>query len=124
MEDGIVLPDQLRSVLELGPKYAIAPRKTRPELLSIVRQVSRLVPQEDSDHCIAEGVGVLFKTRPNASRPPVHRAVTFLKEQSLCVLPADKEGGFQFCLLPLSNLRQLLPFQTCFRLRITRRLPS
>ncbi|KAL1484303.1 hypothetical protein MTO96_032648 [Rhipicephalus appendiculatus] len=65
MEDRIVLPDQVRSVLELGPKYAIAPRKTRPELLSIVRQVSRLVPQEDSDHCTAEGVGVLFKTRPS-----------------------------------------------------------
>ncbi|KAH8008633.1 hypothetical protein HPB51_000260 [Rhipicephalus microplus] len=43
------LPDNIREVLELGPKFAVEPKKSAPELLGMVRQVSKQVPDAESD---------------------------------------------------------------------------
>ncbi|KAH8042638.1 hypothetical protein HPB51_024870 [Rhipicephalus microplus] len=48
------LPDNIREVLELGPKFAVEPKKSAPELLGMVRQVSKQVPDAESDRCVSE----------------------------------------------------------------------
>ncbi|KAH8027500.1 hypothetical protein HPB51_007033 [Rhipicephalus microplus] len=50
------LPDNIREVLELGPKFAVEPKKSAPELLGMVRQVSKQVPDAESDRCVSEGL--------------------------------------------------------------------
>ncbi|XP_075726200.1 uncharacterized protein LOC142767846 [Rhipicephalus microplus] len=57
----VSLPDGIRKVLNKGPKFAIQPVKTAPELLTLVRQVSELAPEADADRCVSEGVDVLVK---------------------------------------------------------------
>ncbi|KAH8010108.1 hypothetical protein HPB51_024783 [Rhipicephalus microplus] len=43
------LPDKVRQVLKCGPKFAVEPRKSSPELLGMVRNVSKQVPEGDVD---------------------------------------------------------------------------
>lgn len=88
------LPKQVEQVLSHGPKFAVEPRKSPPELLSLVRQVSGRAAESESDRCIADGVDVLLQCRPSGSRVPVRSTVAYLKDNALSLLPADKEGGF------------------------------
>ncbi|KAH6943835.1 hypothetical protein HPB50_000129 [Hyalomma asiaticum] len=39
--EGLQLPDDVIQVLELGPKFGVQSQRTNPELLTVVRQVSR-----------------------------------------------------------------------------------
>ncbi|KAH7946661.1 hypothetical protein HPB52_003155 [Rhipicephalus sanguineus] len=43
------LPDKVQQVLKCGPKFAVEPRRTSPELLGMVRHVSKQVPEGDVD---------------------------------------------------------------------------
>ncbi|KAH8009676.1 hypothetical protein HPB51_018987 [Rhipicephalus microplus] len=52
--EGICLPDFVLEVLELGPKFAVQPQKNKPELVSIVRQVSKRVPEDQATRIINE----------------------------------------------------------------------
>ncbi|KAH7932086.1 hypothetical protein HPB51_029503 [Rhipicephalus microplus] len=54
-EEGICLPDFVLEVLGLGPKFAVQPQKNKPELVSIVRQVSKRVPEDQATRIINEG---------------------------------------------------------------------
>ncbi|KAH8038012.1 hypothetical protein HPB51_020532 [Rhipicephalus microplus] len=53
--EGICLPDFVLEVLGLGPKFAVQPQKNKPELVSIVRQVSKRVPEDQATRIINEG---------------------------------------------------------------------
>ncbi|KAG0443722.1 hypothetical protein HPB47_014598, partial [Ixodes persulcatus] len=64
------LPKQVEQVLSHGPKFAIEPRRSPPELLSLVRQVSGRAAESEADRCIADGVDVLLQCRPSGSRVP------------------------------------------------------
>lgn len=88
------LPESIRRVLDRGPKYAVEPRKSRAELLSLVRGVARKVSETESVRCVSEGVDVLIRRSPGAAKVPVKQVVTFLKDNSLSLLGSDKEGGF------------------------------
>ncbi|XP_077553291.1 uncharacterized protein LOC144168094 [Haemaphysalis longicornis] len=88
------LSDDLRDVLSLGPKFAVEPKMKAPELLSLVRQVSRYAPEAEVDRCISEGVDVLMRNSSVVSSVPIAKVAATLRERSLAVLPADKEGGF------------------------------
>ncbi|KAG0430944.1 hypothetical protein HPB47_022243 [Ixodes persulcatus] len=61
----VSLPESIRRVLDRGPKYAVEPRKSRAELLSLVRGVARKVPETESERCVSEGVDVLIKRSPD-----------------------------------------------------------
>ncbi|KAG0425510.1 hypothetical protein HPB47_027332 [Ixodes persulcatus] len=56
MPEELHLPEDVQQVLCLGPKFAVEPKKSPPELLSLVREVSRRVPEEDAARCVSEGV--------------------------------------------------------------------
>ncbi|KAH8026578.1 hypothetical protein HPB51_022039 [Rhipicephalus microplus] len=90
----VSLPDYVENALKLGPKFAVEPRLSAPELLSLVRRISKCAPEGEANRCISEGVDVISRKNIGASRVPVSRVVSFLKQKRLCVLPADKEGGF------------------------------
>ncbi|KAH7971973.1 hypothetical protein HPB52_004572 [Rhipicephalus sanguineus] len=45
----VCLPDNIRRVLDRGPKYAVEPKKTRAELLGLVRTISRKAPDDYSE---------------------------------------------------------------------------
>ncbi|KAH8009754.1 hypothetical protein HPB51_019069 [Rhipicephalus microplus] len=71
-------PEHAQRVLEFGPKFAVEPQKSRPELLTIVRHVSKEVPDADFDKCESEGMDPVALYRPSGShqkmvsRPPRH----------------------------------------------------
>lgn len=98
----VPLPDSVKRVLRLGPKFAVEPQKSPPELLTLVRQVARRAPESETERCVSEGVHVLSQPRPPRKSLPVNSVVKFFKEQSLSLLTADKEGGF--AVLPNSEL--------------------
>ncbi|KAH7972155.1 hypothetical protein HPB52_007843 [Rhipicephalus sanguineus] len=90
----ITLPDYVQRVLSLGPKFAVEPRKTAPELLSMARCIGRAAPDSEGVRCVSECVDVLCRRKPVANQQPVQQAQQFLRDSSLSVLPADKKGGF------------------------------
>ncbi|KAM7314704.1 hypothetical protein ISCGN_004488 [Ixodes scapularis] len=48
----VSLPESIRRVLDRGPKFAVEPKKSRAELLSLVRHVARKVPEAEAEsHC-------------------------------------------------------------------------
>ncbi|KAG0414675.1 hypothetical protein HPB47_008167, partial [Ixodes persulcatus] len=66
----VSLPESIRHVLDRGPKYAVEPRKSRAELLSLIRGVARKVPETESERCVSEGVDVLIRRSPGAGKVP------------------------------------------------------
>ncbi|KAH7935400.1 hypothetical protein HPB52_007372 [Rhipicephalus sanguineus] len=54
----VVLPEFARDVLGMGPKFAVPPRSSAPELVTYVRQVSRLANDAEADRCVSEGLDV------------------------------------------------------------------
>ncbi|KAH8026790.1 hypothetical protein HPB51_024905 [Rhipicephalus microplus] len=90
----VVLPDYVHNTLALGPKFAVDRGRSAPELLSMVRSVAGLASPEDSDRCISEGVDVLQRGKPTSNSLPVRKTTKFLRDNELCVVPSDKEGGF------------------------------
>ncbi|KAH8033133.1 hypothetical protein HPB51_007750 [Rhipicephalus microplus] len=90
----VVLPDYVHNTLALGPKFAVDRGRSAPELLSMVRSVAGHASPEDSDRCISEGVDVLLRGKPTSNSLPVRKTTKFLRDNELCVVPSDKEGGF------------------------------
>ncbi|KAH7983352.1 hypothetical protein HPB52_011372 [Rhipicephalus sanguineus] len=50
-EGDVTLPEDVSKGLALGPKFAVQPRNTGPELLSLVHKVSGLAPASEMDRC-------------------------------------------------------------------------
>ncbi|KAH7963746.1 hypothetical protein HPB52_022710 [Rhipicephalus sanguineus] len=50
----IALPEEVNQILGLGPKFAVEPRKTPHELLTLVRQVAQRMPEDESNRCVSE----------------------------------------------------------------------
>ncbi|KAH9361388.1 hypothetical protein HPB48_005237 [Haemaphysalis longicornis] len=93
------LPPDVIRVLSLGPKFAVQPKSSPPELLPFVPDISRNAPISEQERCIYEGVDVLSRTRPAPSSLAIKRIRTFLEERGLAVLPADQEGGFCYFII-------------------------
>lgn len=87
-------PGYIESVLELRPKLAVEPRLSALELSSLVRRISRCALRGEANRCISEGADAISRRFSNVSRVPARRVASFLMQQQLCVLPADKEGSF------------------------------
>ncbi|KAH7948462.1 hypothetical protein HPB52_022952 [Rhipicephalus sanguineus] len=88
------MKDTSVQVLSLGPKFAVEPRKTAPELLSMTRCIGKAAPETEDVRCVSECVVVLCRRKPGANQQPVRQVEQFSRDSSLSVLPADKEGGF------------------------------
>ncbi|KAH6927068.1 hypothetical protein HPB50_026680 [Hyalomma asiaticum] len=88
------LPDFVERTLALGPKYATEPKKSAPELVSIARRVAKGGPVGERDSIVNEGVRVVSRKKPVVTHLPIRQVPQFMRDNSLCVLPADKTGGF------------------------------
>lgn len=102
-EGNIHLPDFMQQTLELGPEFAVEPTTTRPELLSLVRNMAKPASEQDFTRCVSEGVDAISRAKVSSSSLPLNRAGMFLQDNSLALLPADKEGGF--LVLPFGHLK-------------------
>ncbi|KAH8009859.1 hypothetical protein HPB51_020544 [Rhipicephalus microplus] len=51
-EGNVTLPEDICKGLALGPKFAVQPRTSGPELLSLVHKVSGLAPASEMDRCM------------------------------------------------------------------------
>lgn len=78
---GIILPEKVRHVLHLGPKFAVESMKLAPELLSFVRVVSRRAPEAESDRCISGGIDLLARYRQQVKPIPIQRVDAYFKEK-------------------------------------------
>ncbi|KAH6920606.1 hypothetical protein HPB50_028406 [Hyalomma asiaticum] len=58
--EGLQLPDDVIQVLELGPKFGVQSQRTNPELLTVVRQVSRNATEGQEERLTSEGVDALI----------------------------------------------------------------
>ncbi|KAH7957457.1 hypothetical protein HPB52_019094 [Rhipicephalus sanguineus] len=97
----IPVPPDILQTLSLGPKYAIEPKTSAPQLLALVRHVSCHVPEEEQQRCISEGVDAIARNKPARAQIPIRRVEAFLSDHSLTLVPADKEGGFTVLSLDL-----------------------
>ncbi|KAH8033760.1 hypothetical protein HPB51_015792 [Rhipicephalus microplus] len=93
------LPDKILDALSLGPKFAVETKRIPEELMTFVRQVSKYATQEAVLRLITEGVDVVARSKVASPKLSVKRVADYLTDNSLCVLPADKEGGF--CVLSM-----------------------
>ncbi|KAH8032749.1 hypothetical protein HPB51_001447 [Rhipicephalus microplus] len=103
VEEGISLPDYVRTTLSLGPKFAVERKNSPAELLSLVRNVSRAAPDSESERCVSEGVDVLYRYAPRGKTIPVRKVVSYLKSNKLCLLPSDKEVAIYCTMCSASN---------------------
>ncbi|KAL1439188.1 hypothetical protein MTO96_047404 [Rhipicephalus appendiculatus] len=60
----VSLPENIRSVLSRGPKYAVEPRKSRAELLGLVRSISRKASADCAESCVSEDPTSLSTSMP------------------------------------------------------------
>ncbi|XP_065304288.1 uncharacterized protein [Dermacentor albipictus] len=88
------VPEDVHRILCLGPKFAVQPRKDPAELLTCVRDVAQMAPVEEREACVSQGVKVLSCGGHERTGDRIGRVAASLRERRLCVLPADKEGGF------------------------------
>ncbi|KAH7976972.1 hypothetical protein HPB52_022437 [Rhipicephalus sanguineus] len=58
---GNAVSNVLETSGQAGPKFAVDPEGSPPELLSTVRSVSSRASSEDSERCTSEGVDVLLR---------------------------------------------------------------
>lgn len=69
--DGATLPEEVANVISLEPKFAVVPKKSAPELLSLFRNASRLVGEEGAENFCSDGVDVLVRCKPAGPKLPV-----------------------------------------------------
>lgn len=74
-------------------KFAHERRQSAPELLSLVRNVSQHIPEAEVECSVSEEVDVLSRCKLASKKLPLGKTVTFLKENEVCLLPADQEGS-------------------------------
>lgn len=92
------LPDDVEQLLAKGPKFCIPSHVPAHDLIAINRNIASKAKQDSRDQCLLEGVVSLEKSVPKG--PPRHsdrcvrRALSFLRANDLCLMQADKEGGF------------------------------
>ncbi|KAG0419431.1 hypothetical protein HPB47_004114 [Ixodes persulcatus] len=60
---GATLPDEIKDVLNKGPKYSFEPSTSRPELLAMVRRVANSAGEQSRERAIGDGVDCLKESR-------------------------------------------------------------
>lgn len=84
----------VQQVLICGPKFTIELQKGTLELLAMAKKLSSRAPEVQQEIYAAEGVDVLI--RCGLSKRSL-KTLSYLKEHSLSLLCADKEGSFAGC---------------------------
>ncbi|KAH7984044.1 hypothetical protein HPB52_016513 [Rhipicephalus sanguineus] len=87
------VPKEVHDVVARGPKFAFERKRSALELLSLVRQVYRLVPEAEVERCASEGVDALSRHKSANMKLPLEKTVTFLKDSGFSFfLPKRKEA--------------------------------
>ncbi|KAH7979816.1 hypothetical protein HPB49_011336 [Dermacentor silvarum] len=92
--DGAELPEHLKRILQLGPKFCHEPASSPTEKLAMARGICRQVPENVRLRCTQECIQVL-KSAPGRQHDSgkAKQLVDHLTS-NLCLLQSDKEGMF------------------------------
>lgn len=88
---------EIAYLLGNGPKYGLQTRIAPQELLSLNRSIVNNTEHENRDRCLLDGVDTLMQTAPKGTTRTdltLSRVATYFKDNRLCLLQSDKEGGF------------------------------
>ncbi|KAH7946880.1 hypothetical protein HPB52_005642 [Rhipicephalus sanguineus] len=88
------VPKFVEDVLGAGPKFSVAPRPDKTELLGMVRTVASKATQPEADRIVLESVEALPTKLSKIKKPAISDTVKVLQEKKLKLLQSDKEGGF------------------------------
>ncbi|KAH6932715.1 hypothetical protein HPB50_008911 [Hyalomma asiaticum] len=89
-----VIPENVASLLELGPKFCEHPDLDKTELLGVVRTAAGRASTDEVDRCIREGVDCLPQRVKKGNTARQRTTVAVLREADLKLLLSDKEGGY------------------------------
>ncbi|KAH6933368.1 hypothetical protein HPB50_014436 [Hyalomma asiaticum] len=89
-----VIPENVASLLKLGPKFCEHPDLDKTELLGVVRTAAGRASTDELDRCIREGVDCLPQRVKKGNTARQRTTVAVLREAGLKLLVSDKEGGF------------------------------
>ncbi|KAH6942784.1 hypothetical protein HPB50_010540 [Hyalomma asiaticum] len=89
-----VIPENVASLLKLGPKFCEHPDLDNNELLGVVRTTAGRASTDGVDRCIREGVDCLPQRVKKGNTARQRTTVAVLREAGLKLLVSDKEGGF------------------------------
>ncbi|KAG0425186.1 hypothetical protein HPB47_027630 [Ixodes persulcatus] len=100
------LPPNIKSALDLGPKFCHEPGLRPVEKLSLARWIGEKAKPEEKDRCVADGVDVLQRTSGISPRGfKFGHIIDHFLSHELKLLAADQEGGFVVAPLALYNAR-------------------
>ncbi|KAH7958765.1 hypothetical protein HPB49_004718 [Dermacentor silvarum] len=93
--DGAELPEHLKRILQLGPKFCHEPASFPTEKLAMARGICRQVPENVRLRCTQECIQVL-KSAPGRQHDSgkAKQLVDPPTSSNLCLLQSDKEGMF------------------------------
>lgn len=82
LQELVVIPAKVQNLLSLGPKFALKPKLSAPELSLHMHYVACLPTKSEQPWCLSEGVYV-FTWCKQASSKHLFQHVSFLKDNSL-----------------------------------------
>ncbi|KAH7943045.1 hypothetical protein HPB52_004120 [Rhipicephalus sanguineus] len=88
------IPQKVEQVLGLGPKFSVAPKLDKTELIALVRGTASRAALVENDRVVAECVEALPARLTGIRRPHLSSVVESLPRDDLKFLQADKDGGF------------------------------
>ncbi|KAG0442866.1 hypothetical protein HPB47_015538, partial [Ixodes persulcatus] len=90
------LPEEIKDVLNKGPKYSFEPSTSRPKLLAMRRRVANSAGEQNRERAIGDVVDCVKESlsRRLKAKPPFKKVGNFFKLNELALVQADKGGGF------------------------------
>ncbi|XP_072144907.1 uncharacterized protein [Dermacentor andersoni] len=92
------LPNDVRHVLNKGPKFSHEPRIEAHEFLALNRRIAGKALEENRERCLLDGVDTLIRsttsTNTLTSKDSMGKVVSYFRKNRLRLLQADKDGGF------------------------------
>lgn len=67
-------------VVSFKGQFAVEPKLSAPELLSLVRDVSKCAGENEAAMCISAGVDVVAHAKPSKPALPLNRVKDFFRE--------------------------------------------
>ncbi|KAL1434629.1 hypothetical protein MTO96_011494 [Rhipicephalus appendiculatus] len=91
---GGAISESVEQVLGLGPKFSVAPKVDKTELLALVRSAASRAAPALSDRIVLECVEALPSKLSGIKQSPLASVVQSHHEDNFKLLQSDKEGSF------------------------------
>ncbi|KAG0418337.1 hypothetical protein HPB47_004937 [Ixodes persulcatus] len=92
------IPEDISNLLGKGPKCGVEPAVPSQELVALNWGVANKAGNENRERCLLEGLDCLLSCPTNtggSGNSALQGVVTYFRDNELCLLQSDKEGGFR-----------------------------